>query len=367
MKSGQFVLSTGLVLILVLGVIMLVTVYESASTAMTQQIDSQQKNLIGIAQNLLKVQEGDLAERDGQLFAGETPVTGNHLLADRIAAVSGGEVSLYHVAGDDVVRVATTRIASNNERASGGRLNPEAEQALFGEADLKAFTVREELDGEEVITRYDFLSSPEKEILGVIQLSTPTAPYDKQLEAVYYRSFLVTGLALLVIAAFVFFALNMLTKQISRISGRSEAMLNSTREGVFGMDLEGKGTFLNAAGSRYLGYTEREILDKDMAELVRKKRAKVEGAERKPFTALASADDQVANEDEFQAKDGEPFPVHFFVSPIVENEQTTGYVVSFTNLTEALKAEERVASMTDRLEAIIQSAEKEHQPEKSSS
>ncbi len=367
MKSGKFVLSTGLVLILVLGVIMLVTVYESASTAMSQQIDNQQKELIRIASSLLRNQGGDLVVREEKLYAGETPVTGNHLLADQISSISGGEVSLYHVAGDDVVRVATTRIAANNERASGGRLNPGAEQALFGNADIKAFSIREELDGEEVITRYDYLRSPEGEILGVIQLSTPTEPYDKQLEAVYYRSFLVTGLALLVIAGFVFFALNMLTKQIARISGQSEAMLNSTREGVFGMDLQGKGTFLNAAGSRYLGYTEREILEKDMAELVRKKRAKVEGAERKPFTALASSDDSIANEDEFQAKDGEPFPVHFFVSPIMENEQTTGYVVSFTNLTEAKKAEERVASMTDRLEAIIQSAEKEHLPEKSSS
>lgn len=366
MNSGKFVLTTGLVLILVLGFIMLVTVYESASSAMAQQIDNQQKELIRVAKSIIKLEGGDLTSREETLYSGETPITGNHRLADMISSVSGGDVSLYHVLGDDVIRVATTRIAANSERASGGRLNPEAEQTLFG-ADVQPYSIREVLDDEDVITRYDYLRSPEGEILGVIQISTPTAPYDAQLESVYYRSFLVTGIALLVIAAFVFFALNQLTKQISRISGRSEAMLNSTREGVFGMDLQGKGTFLNAAGSRYLGYAEREILEKDMAELVRKKRAKVEGAERKPFTDLASADDPIANEDEFQAKDGEPFPVRFFVSPVIENDQTTGYVVSFTNLTEAKKAEERVASMTERLEAIIQSAEKEHLPEKSSS
>lgn len=366
MKSGNVVLSTGLILIVILGVIMLVTVYESASTAITQQINHQQKELIRVATNLLKAQGGDFAQRGGKLYAGETPLNNNHALADSIAEISGGDVSLYQVTETDVVRIATTRIAANNQRAAGGRLAPEAEQALFGNKGIHAYSNRETVDGEDVITRYDYLSSPQGELLGVIQVSTPTQPYDQQLEEVYNRSFLVTGLALLVIAAFVFFALNRLTKQLAKVSGRSQALLNSTREGVFGMDLDGLGTFLNAAGSRHLGYSEREVLEKDMDALVRKQREAVAGAHPKTFPDLASTDDPVANEDEFKTKDGQVIPVRFFVSPVREGQHTTGYVVTFSDLTEAKEAEARVASMTDRLEAIIQSAEKEHHADKKS-
>ncbi|MEM1058826.1 MAG: cache domain-containing protein [Verrucomicrobiota bacterium] len=367
MNSGKFVLSTGLILIAVLGVIILLTVYESAASAVSQQIENEQKGLVRIATNLLKAEGGDFTLRDGQLFAGDTPIPGNNTLADEVASISGGEVSLYQVEGEDVVRVATTRLAASNQRATGGRLNPEAEDALFRRSSNEPFTTRESVDGDETITRYDFLKSPEGEILGVIQISTPTEPYDRQLEEIYNRSFLVTGIALLVIAGFVFIALSSLSRRLRREAGRSAALLQSTREGVFGLDLDGKGTFLNAAGGRYLGYSESETLGEDMDSLVRKPRESVSGADRKTLVELASSEDQVANEDEFKAKDGTVFPVGFFVSPVRENEETTGYVVTFTNLTDAKEAEARVAAMTERLETIIQSAEKEHLPSKGDS
>jgi len=360
MKSGKFVLLTGLVLIVVVGVIIQVTVYESASNAVAQQIENEQKGLIRIATNLLKAEGGNFVAKEEGLYAGDTPINGNNALADRIATISGGDVSLYQIDGEEVIRVATTRIATSNQRATGGRLNREAEAALFRSSTTSPHTTKEMIDGREYMTRYDFLNSPQGENLGVIQIATPIEPYDQQLETIFYRSFIVTGVALLVIAAFVFFALTQLSRQLAKISGQSEALLDSTREGVFGMDPDGQGTFLNAAASRYLGYGEREILGTDMNAMIRKKREEVTGADRKTLVELASKDDQVANEDEFRTKEGETIPVRFFVSPVLENEKVTGYVVTFTNLTEAKEAEARVAAMTERLEAIIQSAEKEH-------
>src|SRR5512142_2789390 len=39
-----------------------------------------------------------------------------------------------------------------------------------------------------------------------------------------------------------------------------EALLESTNEGLYGVDLESRCTFLNRAGSRMLGFTRYEVL-----------------------------------------------------------------------------------------------------------
>src|SRR4051812_39882172 len=47
-----------------------------------------------------------------------------------------------------------------------------------------------------------------------------------------------------------------------------EALLESTNEGLYGIDLEGRCTFLNRAGAKMLGFTRYEVLGRNMHRLV---------------------------------------------------------------------------------------------------
>src|ERR1700722_4594439 len=47
-----------------------------------------------------------------------------------------------------------------------------------------------------------------------------------------------------------------------------EALLESTNEGIYGIDSEGRCTFLNRAGSQMLGYTRYEVLGRKMHRLI---------------------------------------------------------------------------------------------------
>jgi PAS domain S-box-containing protein len=50
--------------------------------------------------------------------------------------------------------------------------------------------------------------------------------------------------------------------------GRLAAILDSTIEGVYSNDLQGRCTFINQAAARMLGYTPEEVLGKSMHELI---------------------------------------------------------------------------------------------------
>ena len=52
-----------------------------------------------------------------------------------------------------------------------------------------------------------------------------------------------------------------------------EALLESTNEGLYGIDKEGRCTFLNRAGAKMLGFTRYEVLGRNMHKLVHHTRA----------------------------------------------------------------------------------------------
>src|SRR5512133_471505 len=52
-----------------------------------------------------------------------------------------------------------------------------------------------------------------------------------------------------------------------------EALLESTNEGLYGIDQEGRCTFLNRAGAKMLGFTRYEVLGRNMHRLIHHTRA----------------------------------------------------------------------------------------------
>jgi PAS domain S-box-containing protein len=124
------------------------------------------------------------------------------------------------------------------------------------------------------------------------------------------------------------------------LAKHNERILTSSGEGIYGLDVEGKLTFVNPAGANMLGYCIEELLGGPMHELIH--HTKPDGSlyprEDCPFNAALTEGAVYHNETEiFWRKDGTSFPVDCSVSPIVEDGQRTGAVVTFQDISERIR------------------------------
>src|SRR3954447_22199381 len=115
-----------------------------------------------------------------------------------------------------------------------------------------------------------------------------------------------------------------------------EALLQSTNEGLYGINLEGRCTFLNRARAAMLGLSRYQALGRNMHRLVHHSHA--DGATYSeddcPIRQSLRTGQSVRSEsDVFWRKDGASFPVEYSSSPIWESGVLRGAVVTFVDIT----------------------------------
>lgn len=127
---------------------------------------------------------------------------------------------------------------------------------------------------------------------------------------------------------------------------RISQILNSTAEGIYGMDMLGKCVFCNPSGLRMLGYhDENALIGMGMHELVH--HSKADGT---PYPKDECAVLKAINEGEHIHRDkeilwradGTNFPVEFWTHPISKNGEIKGAVVTFVDITERLILENQL-------------------------
>jgi PAS domain S-box-containing protein len=122
-----------------------------------------------------------------------------------------------------------------------------------------------------------------------------------------------------------------------RLAHELETLLGSTDEGIFGIDLEGRITFLNRAALAHTGYeSAEELRGRDAHALLHHSRpggSPYPEAEC-PIRAAIAAGEACRVEDEcFWRKDGTPLAVEFSASPVRDGEDVVGGVVTFSDIT----------------------------------
>ena len=131
------------------------------------------------------------------------------------------------------------------------------------------------------------------------------------------------------------------TKSVRRLYRRSELILNAAAEGIYGIDAEGRVTFVNPAAARMLGWSAPDLVGRSMHDTVHHSRQ--DGTPYPPDICPihATARDGVTHrvhDEVFWRRDGSPCPVEYTSTPIVEGNDLLGAVVIFRDITDRKEA-----------------------------
>lgn len=140
-------------------------------------------------------------------------------------------------------------------------------------------------------------------------------------------------------------------------SDRLTLLLESTGEGIFGIDLDGRCTFINRAGAETLGYPAQQVIGRNMHNLIH--HAHGDGRhypvdECPIFRAFWQGLPCRIDSEVLWRADGSCFPAEYSSYPIVESGVVVGAVVTFVDISERKHAEEMMRRANDELEHRVE-------------
>ena len=144
------------------------------------------------------------------------------------------------------------------------------------------------------------------------------------------------------------------TQDLRHLYRYHETILRSAGEGIYGIDMEGKLTFMNPAAMHLLGYTLPELLHQSIHAITHYQHPDGSPYPQEDCSIEAVLKDGVTRSSDHEAllrKDGTSFPVECTSTAIQEEwGQITGAVIVFKDITERKRAEHEVLSWSKALE-----------------
>jgi PAS domain S-box-containing protein len=136
----------------------------------------------------------------------------------------------------------------------------------------------------------------------------------------------------------------------------ADALLAATGDGVIGLDLEGRCTFLNRAGAELLGYGTREVVGRDFHFLLHHSQedGSPHSRENCPILKAVASGQTISGRNEVFWRAGRrSFPVRVSMRPLRDGSELKGAVLSFTDMTETREAEESLRQAVQAREEVL--------------
>ncbi len=148
-------------------------------------------------------------------------------------------------------------------------------------------------------------------------------------------------------------------EKIKHLSRRNRLILDSAAEGICGVDLEDRITFINPSGAAMVGFDPEEVVGEPLHELVHHTRPDGTHYPREEchiYAAFRDGETHHVDDEVFWRKDGDSFPVEYTSTPVWDGDEITGSVVTFTDITRRKQAEEKLRENEERIRDFLDSA-----------
>ena len=138
-----------------------------------------------------------------------------------------------------------------------------------------------------------------------------------------------------------------------------ELLMASTDQGIYGIDRWGRCTFVNPSAAQMLGYRPDELLGERMHQLVHHTRS--DGSpypvEECPiYQAFEENRGTRVDSEVLWRRDETPIPVEYSSYPIVRNGVVEGAIVTFIDITERRRVEEKLKESEERFRLLAENA-----------
>ncbi|RZL39957.1 MAG: PAS domain-containing sensor histidine kinase [Rubrivivax sp.] len=133
-------------------------------------------------------------------------------------------------------------------------------------------------------------------------------------------------------------------------------LLESTGEGIFGIDMAGCCTFVNRAACEALGWRTEQVLGRNMHELIHHSRengAHYPECDCPIFNAFRRGDPCRIDDEVLWRADGSAFPAEYSSYPVIEHGEVQGAVVTFVDISARRQAEAALRASHDQLEQRV--------------
>ena len=137
-----------------------------------------------------------------------------------------------------------------------------------------------------------------------------------------------------------------------RLANEMGLLLESTDEGIYGIDLEGLCTFINKAAAEMLGHEPEELLGKNMHDMIHHSRpdnSPYPVSECPIFQAFKLGQKCLVDTEVLWRRDRSSFPATYSSNPLIKGNTIIGAVVTFRDITERKKTEEELKKLAEDL------------------
>jgi len=141
-------------------------------------------------------------------------------------------------------------------------------------------------------------------------------------------------------------------ERIKKLNHQNELILKAAGEGIFGLDIEGKITFVNPAAANMLGWKVQELVNQPQHSLIHHSKYDKSPYPREESPIYAALKDGVVHHvdnEVFWRKDGTSFPVDYVSTPIQENGGLVGAVVAFKDISQKTESEKQLKKAEEKI------------------
>ncbi|MEL6640431.1 MAG: sigma 54-interacting transcriptional regulator [Pseudomonadota bacterium] len=143
----------------------------------------------------------------------------------------------------------------------------------------------------------------------------------------------------------------------------NQLILNAAGEGIYGLNADGKTTFVNRAAQEMLGWTTDDLLGKDIHSIMHHTHLNGDPYHHQDCPIYKSFRFEQVNriEDEvFWRKDGKPIRVEYISTPIYDHQILAGAVVIFRDITERKENERKLKTALKEIQDLRDRLEQEN-------